>query len=102
LRERFGYIDKTKHGYKMGNIHRIKRRLKQGLILADTQINFNNCRVLLGSANGSVATKVAGQFGEFMKHMVGRANRVNIGDLYEAHFKVLGRLEAKKPLFPGA
>ncbi len=85
----------------MGNsIRRIKKQLSQAqpIAMADTKIAFNNCKVFLGNPNPAVATKAAVQFAEFVKYLNERARRVNMRDLYEAHFRMLGKIESGEDL----
>ena len=82
----------------MGTIRRIKKQMSQPIAMADTKIAFNNCKVFLGHPNPAVARKASENFAGFMQHVVSRANRVNMRDLYEAHFQILSKIESGEEL----
>lgn len=76
----------------MGGIRRIRKQLKPAL--ADTNIQFNGCRVFLGHPNPDRALGSVPHFAQFMQTTVGRASMVNMHDLYGAHFMVRQALES--------
>lgn len=82
----------------MGNIRRIKKKMTQPIIMADTKIAFNNCKVYLTHLNPTTAKQAAEKFAGFMKFLNERASKVNIHDLYFQHFQILKKIEAGEDL----
>lgn len=77
----------------MGNIRRIKRQLGgQQFLLADTGIKFNDKKVLLSVGDSQEGVKLGKQFAGFMKILTFRANQVNMGDFYTAHFRITEKI----------
>lgn len=83
----------------MGGIARIKKGLDRPIAMADAKMSVNGCRVYLGHPNPLAAKKAAAQFGKFMEQTVQRARRVNIGDLYAAHFRILEKISKGEEIY---
>ena len=83
-------------GVNMGGIRRIKKGMQTPVALGETGVKFHGCRVLLVDINHNKVKESVGAFPKFLAHLSSRAGKVNLGDLYEAHFKVLSCLEKGK------
>ena len=83
----------------MGIARRIQRQSgRQKVAITDTQCGFNKCRIFLANPNISVAGKAAKEFAAFYATITERAKRVNMGDLYEAHLRVLQKVRSGEDL----
>ncbi len=82
----------------MGGIRRIKRELTKKVMLGNTGIVFNDCKVLLQIPEGQDPNVLVKQFQGFMGRLMSRSNLPNIRDIYSAHLAILKRIEAGEPV----
>ena len=79
----------------MGSLRKIKRNLNRQKLMAHTGLLFNDKPILIGIDNPLEAKEVAREFQLFMAFM---HNRISLGDVYRAHFKILARMKAGEGL----
>ena len=80
----------------MGGIHRIKRQLSKKVILADTKISFNGCKILLVVPEGKLPGDLVKGFQVMMAGLTARSRRVSLSDFYRMQFKILEKVESGK------
>lgn len=76
----------------MGGLRRVKKQLAgKQIMIVDTGLVFNGCKVLLAVGN-TEETASARKFVGFMDFLMFRASQVNMGDLIAGQREMLARM----------
>ena len=76
----------------MGNIRRIRKSLAPKIAMVDAKITINGCQVFLGHPDVRHVTESAKAFKKFFNMAMIRANRINLGDMYNMSFLIREKL----------
>ncbi len=83
----------------MGGIHRLKKRMNPKMVMADTHVAINGCKVLLGHPNPETALAAAKGFNKMFAITVARSHRPNIYDIYSSSLSIRSNLESGEPIW---
>jgi len=76
----------------MGNIRKLRRSIKPGMVISDTGVMVNGCKVFLGHSDAGIVSGEAKSFRVYLNTLLVRGRCITIGEMYKYSFDVRDKI----------